>query len=180
MKPKSLSANGRDFVAFKPQSRRPVMTNPFMRAALDEARRAYIAGEIPVGAVIVKDQKIIARAHNLQMANQDALCHAEVLAIQSASRVLNTRYLSDCDLYGTLEPCAMCCGAIAQAKLRRLYFGAYDPKGGFAVSNAALLSHPALMYKAECYCGIMEDECAMLLQEFFSDLRQSDLRKQNQ
>ena len=156
------------------------MTNPFMRAALDEARRAYITGEIPVGAVIVKDQKIIARAHNLQMANQDALCHAEVLAIQSAGRILKSRHLSDCDLYVTLEPCAMCCGAIAQARLRRVYFGAYDPKGGFAVSNAALLSHPALMHKAECYCGIMEDECAALLRKFFSDLRQSDLRKQNQ
>ena len=83
-------------------------------------------------------------------------------------------------MYVTLEPCAMCCGAIAQARLRRVYFGAYDPKGGFAVSNAALLSHPALMHKAECYCGIMEDECAALLRKFFSDLRQSDLRKQNQ
>ena len=147
------------------------MQNPFMTEALKEAKLALAAGEIPIGAVIVKDGQILARGHNLRESANHALLHAETVAIDRACRALGDRRLCDCDLYVTLEPCAMCCGAIAHAKIRRLYFGAYDPKGGFAVSNAALMSHPALMHKTECYCGIMEDECSSLLQEFFRQLR---------
>lgn len=147
------------------------MQNLFMAEALREARAAFAAGEIPVGAVIVRDGAILARGHNLRETEQNALLHAETVAIDRACRALGSWRLSDCDLYVTLEPCAMCCGAIAQAKIRRLYFGAYDPKGGFAVSNAGLMNDPGLMHRADCYCGIMEDECASLLQDFFKQLR---------
>lgn len=147
------------------------MDNLFMQMALEEARLAAMAGEIPVGAVLVQDGTVIAKAHNRREAEQNALCHAEISVINLACKKLGTWRLSDCDLYVTLEPCAMCCGAIAQAKIRRLYFGAYDPKGGFAVSNAGLLEHPGLMHKMEYYCGIMEEECSQLLLEFFEKLR---------
>ncbi len=147
------------------------MENLFMQMALEEARIAALSGEIPVGAVLVKDGAVIAKAHNCREEKQNALCHAEIAVIDLACSKLGTWRLSDCDLYVTLEPCAMCTGAIAQAKIRRLYFGAYDPKGGFAVSNAGLLEHPALMHKTEYYCGIMEEECSRLLSEFFERLR---------
>lgn len=153
------------------------MHNPFMAEALQEARLALAEGEIPVGAVIVKDGAVIARGHNLREAEQNALLHAETVAISRACRVLHSWRLSDCDLYVTLEPCAMCCGAIAQAKLRRVYFGAFDTKGGFAVSNAALFSHPGLMHTPECYCGIMEEESSALLRSFFASVRNRELTK---
>lgn len=147
------------------------MENLFMQIALEEARLAAAAGEIPIGAVLVKDGEVIARSHNRREEEQNALCHAEVSVIDMACKKLGTWRLSDCDLYVTLEPCAMCTGAISQAKIRRLYFGAYDPKGGFAVSNAGLLEHPGLMHKIEYYCGIMEEECGALISEFFEKLR---------
>ena len=147
------------------------MQNPFMAEALKEALAASAAGEIPVGAVIVRNGEIIARGHNLRETEQNALLHAETVAIDRACKAIGSWRLSDCDLYVTLEPCAMCCGAIAQAKIRRVYFGAYDPKGGFAVSNAALLSHTGLMHNPDCYCGIMEEACSSLLGDFFASLR---------
>ena len=147
------------------------MDNPFMLIAIEEAETAASLGEIPVGAVIVKDGEVIARARNTREEEQNALYHAEVSAIAKACEKLGSWRLSDCDLYVTLEPCAMCSGAIAQAKLRRVYFGAYDKKGGFVVSNGQLLDHPALMHKTEYYCGIMEKECQELLKDFFSKLR---------
>ena len=147
------------------------MDNEFMQAALAEARLAYEAGEVPVGAVIVREGEIIARGHNRREALQSALSHAETEAIAAACTYLGSWRLEDCDLYVTLEPCAMCCGAIAQARLRRLYFGAYDPKGGFAVSNAGLLENPGLMHRVDYYCGIMEEECSALLRCFFSNTR---------
>ncbi len=150
------------------------MQNPFMAEALREARTALAAGEIPVGAVIVRNGEIISRGHNLRETEHNALLHAEIVVIDRACKAIGSWRLSDCDLYVTLEPCAMCAGAIAQAKLRRVYFGAYDPKGGFAVSNAALFSHPGLMHKPECYCGIMEEACSSLLGEFFDILRSQD------
>lgn len=156
------------------ERREAVMENRYMQAALEEARAAFAAGEIPVGAVIVRAGEIIARGRNRREAEQNALCHAEVAAIGQACARLGTWRLSDCDLYVTLEPCAMCCGAIAQAKLRRLYFGAYDAKGGFAVSNAGLLEHPGLMHRVEYYCGIMEEECSALLRCFFSHVREEN------
>ena len=138
------------------------------------AAEAAAAGEVPVGCVIVRDGEIVGRGRNRREAAQNALCHAEVAAIGQACTRLGTWRLSDCDLYVTLEPCAMCCGAIAQAKLRRLYFGAFDANGGFAVSNAGLLEHPGLMHRIEYYCGIMEEECSALLRCFFSHVREEN------
>ncbi len=149
------------------------MENLFMQIALEEARLAAEAGEIPVGAVLVRDGEVIAKSHNRREERQNAISHAETEVISLACERLGTWRLSECDLYVTLEPCAMCCGAIAQAKIRRLYFGAYDPKGGFAVSNAGLLEHPGLMHKPEYYCGIMEEECSKLLLDFFRNLREN-------
>ncbi len=148
------------------------MKNFFMELALKEAQLAFDQGEIPVGAVIVKDGEVIATGHNLQEQEQNPLHHAEISAINKACEKLGSRRLTDCDMYVTLEPCAMCCGAIAHAKIKRLYFGAYDPKGGFAVSNAGLLENPALMHRVEYYCGIMEEECSAVLRCFFARLRQ--------
>ena len=153
------------------------MENPFMRAALEEAEKALEQGEIPVGAVIVKNREIIARGHNLRERRQNALSHAETEAISLACERLGSWRLSDCDLYVTLEPCAMCCGAIAQAKIKRVYFGAYDKKGGFAVSNACLSEHPGLMHRTEYYCGIMEEECRALLCQFFHQLRRENYKE---
>lgn len=142
-----------------------------MKEALKEAKKAYDLGEVPVGAVIVKDGKIIARGYNMRECKQNALSHAETEAINNACKELGSWRLTDCDIYVTLEPCAMCCGAIAQAKVRRLYFGAYDKKGGFAVSNAELIKNPSMQHNMECYCGIMEEECGELLRRFFSKMR---------
>ena len=153
------------------------MQNRFMAEALLEAQLAYDAGEIPVGAVIVKNGEILARGHNLRETEQNALAHAETVAIRRACELLGSWRLEDCDLYVTLEPCAMCCGAIAQSKIRRVYFGAYDPKGGFAVSNASLFQHPGLMHNPECYCGIMEEESAALLHSFFQEMRNTTMKK---
>lgn len=149
------------------------MENRFMAAALDMAHLAAECGEVPVGAVIVKDGEIISAAHNLCEANKNPLCHAEMLAISDALDKLGEPRLCGCDMYVTLEPCVMCCGAISHARLRRLYFGAYDKIGGGVVSNLHCFGNNSPLYSTEYYCGIMEDECSALLTEFFENLRQS-------
>lgn len=147
------------------------MQSMFMRSALDMAELAAKLGEVPVGAVIVKNGEIIASAHNLCETENNALRHAEIIAIEKAMAYLNSPRLDDCDLYVTLEPCAMCCGAISHARLRRVYFGAYDKVGGCAVSNLSCFTYPSPLRKVECYCGIMEDDCSALLTDFFKNLR---------
>ena len=149
-----------------------ILKNAFMTAAVSEALTAYALGEVPVGAVVVRGGTIIARAHNLREAKRDALAHAEILAIQAACRAKGDWRLDDCDLYVTLEPCAMCAGAIRQARLRRLYFGAYDPAYGCVVSAARYLDKPAALHKTEYYCGIMEETCSALITAFFNERRQ--------
>ncbi len=141
------------------------MHNKFMNAALLEAKKAKDSGEVPVGAVIVKNGEIIARAHNLCESHKNPMLHAEVVAIEKALKSQGDMRLDDCDLYVTLEPCVMCCGAIANARIRRLYFGAYDKLAGGVVSKHCLLD------STEYYCGIMENECGQILTEFFRDLR---------
>jgi len=147
------------------------MHNKFMQAALEEAKLAATAFEVPVGAVIVKDGRIISAAHNLCEREGNALLHAEVLAINSAMKKLGTSRLEDCDLYVTLEPCAMCCGAISHARIRRLYFGAYDKIGGCVVSKLELFNKKSPLLQIEYYCGIMESDCSAILTDFFSGLR---------
>lgn len=140
-----------------------------MQAALNEARLASYQNEVPVGAVIVKDGEIIASSHNLCEEKSNPLLHAEILAISEALEKLGVSRLDGCDMYVTLEPCAMCCGAISNARLSRLYFGAYDKLFGGVVSAAHIFE--SCGFAPEYYCGIMEDECSALITEFFKNLR---------
>ena len=142
-----------------------------MRLALDEAEDAVEAGEVPVGAVVVRDGEVIARAGNASIASLDATAHAELLAIQSASAVLADPRLTGCTLYVTLEPCAMCAGAIVLARLDRVVFGAWDPKAGMAGSIGDLLRNPGLNHRPEVQGGVMEKECGELLTKFFREKR---------
>ena len=144
----------------------------WMHQALLEAKKAAALGEIPVGAVIVRDEQVIARAHNRRELDQDAMAHAEVLCIQQACRVLNSWRLSGCTLYVTLEPCPMCTGALINARMRRVVFGAYDAKAGSCGSVVDLFALP-YNHKPILEGGYMEQECASLLTDFFRRLRES-------
>ncbi|MFN3462040.1 MAG: nucleoside deaminase [Oceanibaculum sp.] len=146
-------------------------TNGYITAALDEARRAAAEGEVPVGAVLVRDGHILARAHNRVETDRDPTAHAELLAIREACRILGEPRLPDCDLYVTLEPCAMCAQAISMARIRRLYFAAYDPKGGAVEHGPRLFGQPTCHHAPEVYGGIGERMAADLLRGFFRDRR---------
>ncbi len=147
------------------------MEQEFMKAAIKEAKKAYSKLEVPVGCVIVKDGKIIARAHNLKEIKQDTTKHAEILAIQKASKKLNSWRLIDCDMYVTLEPCSMCAGAIIQSRIRKVYFGAHDLKTGAVGSVFNLFDDYTFNHKVQCEAGVLEDECEQILKEFFKELR---------
>ena len=138
----------------------------FMQVALQQARKAYVVQEVPVGAVIVLDGKIVAQAHNSVQALQDATAHAELLALHQAFENLGQKYLPACTLYTTLEPCPMCAGAGYWAQLGRLVFGAKDPKKGYGLWQQPLL-HP----KTEVVQGVLAEESTQLLQQFFQNLR---------
>lgn len=140
-----------------------------MNHAYEEALSAIKVDEVPVGAVIVKDNIIIARAHNLVEKNKNTLHHAEILCIQAACENIDEKYLVDCDLYVTLEPCIMCAGALAHAKLRRVYFGAYDPKGGGVDHTLQVFKHT--LHKPDVYGGIHEEKCKVLLRDYFQTKR---------
>lgn len=143
----------------------------YITAALEEARKASSVSEVPIGAVIVKDNQIIASAHNLTETKNDPTAHAEMLAIRAACEILGQKYLLDCDLYVTLEPCAMCAQGVSLAKIRRVYFGAYDPKGGGVEHGARVFSQTTCHHRPEVYGGMMEEECGELLKNFFADRR---------
>ncbi|EAU41749.1 CMP/dCMP deaminase, zinc-binding protein [Fulvimarina pelagi HTCC2506] len=147
------------------------MTRRFMDEALEEARRAATRGEVPVGAVIVRDGEIIAKAGNETRAAKDPTAHAELLAIRRACLALEAERLTDCDLYVTLEPCAMCAGAISFARIRRLYFGAADPKGGAVENGARFFSQSTCHHAPEIYSGLSETASADLLKAFFAERR---------
>ncbi|MBQ7740410.1 MAG: nucleoside deaminase [Eubacterium sp.] len=146
------------------------MDNKYMLEALSLAKEAQKEGEVPVGAVIVKDGKIIAKGRNRREKNRNALCHAELEAIDNACKALGGWRLSDCDLYVTLEPCPMCAGAIINARIRRLYFGAYDSKAG-SFGSVADFNRIEYNHKPEIYEGIMETECRKILTDFFDSIR---------
>jgi tRNA(adenine34) deaminase len=148
-----------------------INNNSFIQSAISQARAASQNGEVPIGAVIVKDNQIIASAYNLVEKNSDPTAHAEMLAIRSACEIIKSPRLIDCDLYVTLEPCAMCAQAISLARIRRLYFGAYDEKGGGVENGARIFSHTTCNHKPEVYGGISESECRDLLREFFKAKR---------
>ena len=143
----------------------------YMREALLEAEKARDHGDIPVGAVIVRDGDIIARGHNRREEQQSAILHAEMVAIQEACQVLGSWRLRDCDLYVTLEPCPMCAGAIVEAQIRKVVFGADDSKWGAGGSLFQILSSPLLNYQAEVISGIYAEESKALLQQFFAAKR---------
>jgi len=140
----------------------------FMEAALDLAREAAAAGEVPVGALVVKDGAIIGRGANRPIAGHDPTAHAEIMAMREAAAQLGNDRLTGCDLWVTLEPCAMCAGAIAHARIARLYYGASDPKGGAVEHGPRLFEQPTVHHRPEVYSGICEDEAAELLKAFFS------------
>ena len=142
-----------------------------MQIALDEARAAQARGEVPVGCVIVRDGEVIAQAGNRTIADKDPTAHAELLAIRAAAGALGSERLTDCDLYVTLEPCAMCAAAMSFARIRRLYFGAADPKGGAVEHGPRFFAQPTCHHRPEVYGGISERECADLLRDFFAARR---------
>ena len=143
----------------------------FMELALDEARKAQDAGEVPIGCVIVRDGAVIAAAHNRTLTDRDPTAHAEMIAIRAAARQLGSERLIDCDLHVTLEPCAMCAAAISFARIRRLYYGAPDPKGGAVDSGVRFFASPTCHHRPEVYGGIGEAASATLLRAFFAAKR---------
>ena len=146
----------------------------YIRNALDLAREAVRRNEVPIGALIVRNGSIVAAATNRTVRDQDPTAHAELLAIREASSKLDSWRLDDCTLYVTLEPCAMCAGAIVLARVPRVVFGAWDDKAGMAGSVGDLLRHPKLNHRPEVRAGVLADECAHLLEEFFQQQRSSD------
>jgi tRNA(adenine34) deaminase len=143
----------------------------FMRNALDLAREATKRNEVPVGALVVREGSILSAATNRTVRDQDPTAHAEILAIREASSKLDTWRLDDCTLYITLEPCAMCAGAIVLSRIRRVVFGAWDNKAGMAGSVGDLLRHPRLNHRPEVRGGVLAEECAQLIEGFFRSQR---------
>lgn len=143
----------------------------FMKEALKEAQKAYDKLEVPVGCVIVKDNKIIARGHNLKETKFDTTKHAEIIAIQKASKKLKSWRLLDCDMYVTLEPCSMCAGAIINSRIKNLYIGALDEKTGAAGSVLNLFEDYTFNHKVIVEKGILKQDCEIILKDFFRKLR---------
>jgi tRNA(adenine34) deaminase len=144
-----------------------------MRIALHEAERGARDGEVPVGALLVRDGRVLARAHNRPIHLLDPSAHAEILVLRRAARKLRNYRLERCDLYVTIEPCAMCAGAIVQARLRRIVFGARDPKAGACGSALRVLNHRKLNHQVEVAGGILAADCASVIQEFFRKKRKN-------
>lgn len=143
----------------------------FMREALLEAGKAFDLGEVPIGAVVVLGDQIIGRGHNLRELEQDATLHAEMKAIRQANRHLNNWRLEDCELFVTLEPCPMCSGAVILSRVKRVVFGAFDPKAGTAGTFMNLLEDQRFNHQAQVVAGVLEEECRTILQSFFAQLR---------
>ena len=151
------------------------MNEKFMKEALKQAEKAYKKLEVPVGAVIVKDNKIIARAYNQKETKNDTTNHAEIMAIKKASKKLGSWRLLDCEMYVTLEPCSMCAGALIQSRIKKVYIGAMDEKTGACGSVLNLLEDYKFNHKVEVETGVLHDECEGILKKFFRELR--DLKK---
>ncbi len=142
-----------------------------MTMALEQAQQGAAAGEVPIGAVVVRDGVVIAAAHNMPRALHDPTAHAEVLVIRAAAKALGNARLDNCELWVTLEPCAMCAGAISHARIGKLYYGAGDAKGGAVENGARVFEHDQCLHRPEVYSGIGEAEAADLLTAFFAQLR---------
>ena len=147
------------------------LAEDFLRAAIAEALAAEACGEVPVGAVVVHNGEIIATGHNRVITDSDPTAHAEIVALRAAGVVLQNYRLEGCDLYTTLEPCAMCAGAILHARIRRLIYAAPDPKAGACGSVLAVMNHPRLNHQVEVVSGLLAEECGALLTNFFRQRR---------
>lgn len=147
------------------------MDEYFMKLAIKEAKKSFILDEVPVGAVIVKNGRVISLGHNLKEIIKDATCHAEIIAIREACKALGGWRLIDCDLYVTLEPCPMCAGAMVNARIKRVIFGAADPKTGACGSLMNIANDSRLNHRIETIPGILEEECKNLLKDFFKEKR---------
>src|SRR5437773_1977254 len=152
----------------------PASDDYFMREALRQAQNAYAADEVPVGAVVVREGKIIARAHNQVELLKDATAHAEMLALTQAEEAVGDWRLNHCDLYVTKEPCAMCAGALVHTRIRRVIFGCTDPSAGAAGSVINLLQLPTLNHRCDVASGVLQDQCASILQDFFRKRRDDE------
>ena len=148
------------------------MNEQYMKAAIEEAMKALEIDEVPIGAVIVKNEEIISRAHNLRETLKSATAHAEILAINDACRKLSAWRLLDCEMYVTLEPCPMCAGAAVNARIKKIAFGAYDNKAGACGSIMDIANNEKLNHRIEVVPGMLEIECREMLQEFFKKKRQ--------
>jgi tRNA(adenine34) deaminase len=142
-----------------------------MRRALELAEASAVAGEVPVGAVVTRNGKVIAEAHNAPRESHDPTAHAEILAIRRAAQLLGDERLTDCELWVTLEPCAMCAGAIAHARIAKLYYAASDPKGGAVEQGARVFEQKQCLHRPEVYAGMGETRAAEMLRKFFSERR---------
>ena len=143
----------------------------WMRLALEQARIAAEAGEVPVGALVTKDGEIVGQGHNRNLLDNDPSAHAEIVALREAAARLGNHRLGGCEMFVTIEPCAMCAGALIHARLARLVYGASDPKAGAVASVLQVLNHPGLNHKIEVKCGVLEAECSTVLQTFFRSKR---------
>ena len=143
----------------------------WMREAISLARKAGAIGEVPVGAILVVGEKAVSRAHNCTINHTDPTAHAEILVLRDAAKILGNYRMVDATLYVTLEPCAMCAGAIVQARLKRVVFGAKDSRGGAVVSGVDVLQNPLLNHRAEFLGGVEEGQCSQLLKDFFQSRR---------
>ena len=151
----------------------------YMKEAIRQAHKAWKLGEVPIGCVIVRDGKIIARGYNRRNTDKNTLAHAELQAIRKASRAAGDWRLEDCTIYVTLEPCQMCAGAIVQARIPRLVIGSRNPKAGCAGSVLNLLQVPAFNHQVEITEGVLEEECSLMLTKFFRDLREKKKEARN-
>lgn len=161
------------------QPSRQTIDEFFMSQALEEARLAAQLGEVPVGAVLVRNNRTLATGHNLRETDQHALAHAEIMAIDGGCRALGGWRLQDCDLYVTLEPCPMCTGAIINARVRRVIYGAKDPKAGCMGSLCDLTAMP-FNHRPQLTRGVLEEECTQLLQDFFQQLREKKQQEKSE
>ena len=150
----------------------------WMAQAIKEAEKAYDIGEIPIGAVIVKNDVIIGRGYNRRNIDMSPFCHAELVSMQQASQQLHNWRFDECTLYVTLEPCVMCAGAIVQCRMRKVVFGTYDSKAGAAGSLYNILSDPRMYHRCEIVPGVLKEKCAKLLQDFFSNRRKEKINTQ--
>lgn len=144
----------------------------FMREAIKEAKKAELIDEVPIGCVIVKDDRIVARGHNVRETKKTPLGHAEIIAINKASKKLGAWRLQDCDIYITLEPCIMCAGAIIQSRIKHVYYGAKDPKGGAIESSIKVLEAKNINHHPEITSGILEEECSNIISQYFKRKRE--------